>query len=561
MKHILKAMAVAAAFVLTSAQAPSPTQRVEYTLTPVLTDGAMRAVQVDLRFRGQYDGETALRLPDRWASQNELWRGVQDLEVVSGATIRDGDGPAQRLLTHRRAARVHVRYRIVQDHEGPPTAGQANPYRPIVQPSYFHLIGGASLIVPETNGADAVRLRAVTPRGWTFASDLEHRGVRLADLNSSIMVAGDFRVLTEGSVRVAIRGEWSFQDEALMRETAEIIAGQRRFWNDAPEPYLVTVLNLVPPQEGWRSLGGTGLDDAFAFFATPNAEAAGITRTLAHEAMHTWIPGRIGGMPRENEALNYWLSEGFTDFYTGRILVREGVWTPQHFAADLNEILDAYARSPERTAPNERIGADFWNSRDVQRLPYQRGNLLAWHWDARLRAVGRDMDDAVLAMRARALEGETRTAAIEFAEVMSSLGVDISADLATYVEQGAAVLLPQDAFGVCGVVSTRETPAFHRGFDINATQANNNIISGVDPALPAYAAGLRDGMVLVRRDGGEIGNAELEIGYVVRVGDAERTIRYMPRGRGSFTVQRLELAPDLAGERLSQCAALIGGTA
>ena len=66
-------------------------------------------------------------------------------------------------------------------------------------------------------------------------------------------------------------------------------------------------------------------------------------------------------------------------------------------------------------------------------------------------------------------------------------------------------------------------------------------------------------MVLLRRDGGQIGDAEQEIAYVVHDGGAERTIRYMPRGHGAFTRQRLELAEDLRGARLEQCVAVIGG--
>jgi hypothetical protein len=66
-------------------------------------------------------------------------------------------------------------------------------------------------------------------------------------------------------------------------------------------------------------------------------------------------------------------------------------------------------------------------------------------------------------------------------------------------------------------------------------------------------------MVLIRRDAGTIGNAELEIAYVIRDGDTERTFRYMPRGRGTFTTQRLELAQDLEGERLAQCRAALAG--
>ena len=73
----------------------------------------------------------------------------------------------------------------------------------------------------------------------------------------------------------------------------------------------------------------------------------------------------MGGMPDEGEAAHYWLSEGFTDFYTGRMLVRQGLWTPAQFAEDLNNTLRAYAESPVRAAPNARILADFWREQAV----------------------------------------------------------------------------------------------------------------------------------------------------------------------------------------------------
>ncbi|MBK8543341.1 MAG: hypothetical protein IPL62_07075 [Caulobacteraceae bacterium] len=37
-----------------------------------------------------------------------------------------------------------------------------------------------------------------------------------------------------------------------------------------------------------------------------------------------WTPAQIGGLPQEGEPSQYWLSEGFTDFYTARMLVRGG---------------------------------------------------------------------------------------------------------------------------------------------------------------------------------------------------------------------------------------------
>ena len=561
MQRMVRALAVGLAGLVCMGQAAP--EGIDYTLTPVLADGALVAVQYDLRFRGDADGETALRLPDSWGGQNELWRGIEGLELVSAGALRDGEGPTSRVVAHRPRARLHLRYRVVQDWQGAPSAEQGNTYRPAIQPGYFHLIGDASLVTPaERELTTPVRFRVRgLPRGWTFASDLEHRGLTLGQVWSSVTVGGDFRILRGGdrNVRVAMRGEWSFADADFTAQVNDIIAAQRRFWGDESTPYLVTVLQLTAQQPGWRSIGGTGLDDAFAFFATPNAEAEYITRTLAHEGLHTWIPRRIGGSPEGDEAAQYWLSEGFTDFYTGRLLVREGVWTPRQFAEDLNSMLAEYGQSTARSEPNTRVLADFWNDSDVRKLPYQRGRLLALIWDGRLRASGRDFDDVVLEMRARVRGGDPLTAVEMFPLAAEGVGLAVGDDVAAHVERGEPILLPEDLLAPCGRIVTREVPRFHRGFDIEATQANNNVIAGVDRALPAYAAGMRDGMVLIRRDGGQIGDAEQEIGYVVRDGDAERTLRYMPRGHGSYTLQRFDVTEGLAGETLARCVAVLGG--
>lgn len=536
-------------------------QRIEYTLTPIMEQGALRAIQIDLSFRGQGDGETGLRLPDEWGGQSELWRGIEGPTIVSGATMRDGEGVSERVLTHEPNARIHVRYRVIQDWEGVPNAEQGNSYRPVIQPTYFHLIGDASLVTPELHLATPVRFRVRgLPSGWSFASDLQHPGLQLGRVGASVTVGGDYRIIraADRNIRIAIRGEWSFTDQSFAAQVNEIITGHRDFWQDRPSPYLVTVTQINAPP-GWVSIGGTGLDDAFAFFATPNGEAQAIMRTLAHESLHTWISGRIGGMPEEGEAASYWLSEGFTDFYTGRILVREGLWTPQQFADDLNDMLSAYAQSPVREAPNTRILADFWNDRSLQQLPYQRGRLLATVWDARLRAQGRSLDTVMLEMRERSLADDPLKAVEMFPVVIDTMGLDVRPDIATYAEAGAPVLLPEDVFAPCGRVVTREVPTFHRGFNIEATEANNRVITGVDPGSPAYAAGLRDGMVLLRRDHGVIGDAEQELAYVVLDGQTERTIAYLPRGRGTFMQQQLEIEGPLEGERYAQCRAVLAG--
>ncbi|MEZ5960838.1 MAG: hypothetical protein R3C30_10510 [Hyphomonadaceae bacterium] len=560
MRSIVQAIVTAAAVLFcVSATAPP---RIDYTLTPVMEEGALRAVQIDLRFRGDADGESGVRLPDSWGGQEELWRSIQDLEIVSGASaMRQGASPHQRILTHRPNARIHLRYRVIQDWEGLPRAEIGNIYRATIQPTYFHLIGNAFMVTPDTPPPETRVRFAVRdlPRGWSYASDFEHDELTLGEVWSSVVVAGDFRILTDpnSKVRLAIRGQWSFSDQDFLDRAANIISSQRGFWHDDAAPYLVTVLYLEGP-EGWLSIGGTGLEDAFAFFATPNAELNVIARTLAHESFHTWISPQVGGLPNDDQALQYWASEGFTEFYTARLMVRGGQWTVEQYAADLNDALRDYARSPVRTAPNAQILANFWNDRDTQRQPYFRGRLLAMIWDGRLRANDRSFDEVVLDMRRRASQGEQYAVEV-FRQSADGADLEVASDIASHIDQGTFILLPEALLAPCGRIVTRDVPNFHRGFDIQATQANNNIIAGVDPALPAYAAGMRNGMTLIRRDGGEIGNSEIEITYVVRDRETERSIRYLPTGQGSYTQQSLELATDMSGERLAQCRAVIAG--
>lgn len=560
MKALLRPIFAALALVL-CAGFGIPSHRITYTLTPVLEDGALSAVEVDLSFRGQGDGETALRLPDAWGGEEELWRHIDGLQVLGGAEMRDGANEHERILTHAPNARIRIRYRIVHGYDGPPPAGR-NTYRPVIQPTYFHFIGEGALALPDLHYATPARLRTRSmPHGWLFASDLQHAGLTLGHVAASVTVGGDYRILRadDANIRVAIRGDWNFADEAFTRQVGQIISGHRAFWGDASTPYLVTVTQTFSPDAGHISVGGTGLSDAFAFFATSNADDAPITRTLAHESFHTWIPGRVGGMPEEGEAAHYWFSEGFTDFYTGRMLVREGLWTPQQFANDLNDTLVRYAASPVRDAPNTRILADFWRDYDVQQLPYQRGRLLATIWDARLRAEGRSLDHVMRRMGERADDADDKQATQLLQQAMNESGLDIGPDVATYAENGVRIVLPEDAFSPCGRVISREVAIFDRGFDVAALQTNNNVISGVDRQSPAYAAGLRDGMVLIRREGGRIGDSEQLLTYIVRDGEQERTISYYPRGHGTLVTQRLEIDPSLDGERLAQCRAVIGG--
>jgi predicted metalloprotease with PDZ domain len=397
-----------------------------------------------------------------------------------------------------------------------------------------------------------------------FKSD---KHLAFGDLRESVLMAGDIRIVDAGGgARLAIRGEIDSRDDAGWRDAFQKIAqAQREYWNAEEEPFLVTIITSPPAAPGSISLGGTGRSDAFAFFATSNAEPRKLDQVMAHEMMHTWVPRRIGGMPRQDEQADYWLSEGFTDWAAWRVLARSGFWKPDDFVRAFNEHISGYDLSPVREAPNSQIVSAFWTDRATSDLPYRRGMLLATYWDAKVReATGgkRDFDDVLLHMQQLACSGDEKTTAVFLlAQAMKEVaGISIAADLKEYVEQGKAVELPADLFTDDCKLSWVERPAFHRGFDAEATMANGNIVSGVVENSPAWKAGLRDGMLIVKRIAGEVGNSQVELVYELKDGDKPLTLKWLPTGTSTERFRTLKLADGLSPEKLAALAARMGGT-
>ncbi len=542
---------------------------VSYVLSPVIERGVLRSVAIEMRFRGDADGETLLKLPNEWGGEAELWRGISDLKITGdGVKVEATPAPDTRTVKYTPGAEITVTYNAFQDKPGEPQAGPHNPYRNIVQPTYFHMLGNAIFLTPDwdDDSPATFEVRGL-PDGWRFASDLEHpqmggHALHLSDIVESVLVGGDFRIVSRPPLRLALRGTWSFSDDQMTDKIAAIIASHNRFWRDPDEPFLVTLLP-VGGAASFQSLGGTGRGDAFALFATDNNKDSNINRIIAHEHTHSWIPGRIGRTHEKDEAQDYWLSEGFTDFYAYRLLVRDGIWSIEDFVDATNENLAAYWASPVRNEPNSRIVADFWKNQNVGQLPYQRGFLLGFIFDRQLRRESdgkHDLDDVMLAMKAKfakqSATGMPPMLVDSFVETMRKAGVDPTKRIASYIEMGNSIYLPADVFGPCGTIATLDLPEFTRGFDPERTAAAGNVVTGIDPDGPAYAAGMREGMKIIKRESGRPGDSRVELVYRVDDHGTERIIRYKPEGKNRVTLQEIQLKANLNREA---CTHRLGG--
>ncbi|MDM7923416.1 MAG: hypothetical protein QUS14_14050 [Pyrinomonadaceae bacterium] len=552
-KSVITAIALLFAAVTASFANPSPVRILSYVIERT-TDEQPR-YRFTLEFKGEADGATNIALPNEWGGQTELYKAIKNVRVLTkNAVIADTAEPHIKQVSHRPGEEIAIEYYLEQDFTGP--LRNRVRYRPVVEKDYIHWIGYTVLAHPEVNEGDAIRASFEWkgfPKTWTFANTYgpkpakQKEAFEFSELGRSITVAGDFRVSTvrvKGNpINVAIRGKWEFSDADLAGMVRRVVEIQRDFWDDhSQERYLVT---LVPIDEGENpySFGGTGLRDSFALFATPNATVAGLRGLLAHEYFHNWNPGALGKMPDPEQQM-YWLSEGFTDYYTFALLYRGGVMTLGEYVKEVNERVREYYMLPTRTEPNDRIVKDFWNDRNVGRLPYLRGMIFAMNLDAAIRKASdgkHSLDDMVKDMYRASREKKVELTPSAIAGFAAQyVGGDLMPEIERTIIRGELISPDAAALGSGVELQTVNLPVWEPGFDIDHMLKTREI-KGVKTGSAAYDAGLRDGQKLVGGVSISFGNTEQALGFTVSGSDGERSVKFLPIAREPLAVPQFSV--------------------
>lgn len=530
---------VLSAFACPAAAQALERSQLSYVLEPVIVENELR-LQVDFYFLGSETGGDTLLLPDSGAGQEELYKAVQDIHVVTqGAGLQRTKKPQIMTISHKPGEIVHIRYQIVQDWKG--SIQDEIYYRPILNPDYFHFFGGGVFVHPDWKTDEPRRITLTwknIPKGWTIANSFgENQTTQefessIGKFHQAVYVGGDFRIygleIKGKPLSVAMRGRWLFSDAEFTRLAEKIVRAGRDFWGDHEFPYFL--ITLLPTDEPCCDLGGTGLTNAFALFVSSgvNIGMGKLEYTLTHELFHAWNGIKI--RRQQPDELLYWFSEGFTDYYTNLLNLRTGLITLEEYVAKYNKTLFRYFKSPMRNEANERIRKDFWNNDLVEKLPYQRGCILAHNWNAAIkRANGNvvSLDDVMRDLLSAALNQGTVVSSGSLDGIMRRYEKGgILPDVEKYVEDGETIDPAPDSLGECASLKSTETDIADLGFNYPASKKLYRV-TGVRPGGNADAAGLRDGQEIVGYDV-SYGDVSRQAGIKVKDGQGERWIRYYP---------------------------------
>ena len=538
--------------------------KISYQLEPI-TDEAGLHFRIELRFTGHESGRTELILPSRSASETKLHEAIQKLEILPAQiTVADTSEPWVKVLTHEPGATIQVRYDLVQDRADALQALRGAGFRPVLQRNYFHWLGNAWV----RPGLDEVTPLSFSiewknlPPDWvisnTFgAQQRQQFTANLRAFTSSVFVGGDFRLrsvtVKDQPVRIALRGAWAFTDDEFAALVEKIFLLQRGFWDDFNYPdYFVSLLPLDPLPQGAAN-SGTGLAQSFATFATPNCTLEDFKYLLAHELFHNWNSRRLGRI-REPQELMYWFSEGFTDYYSFRLLWRGGLLTLDEYVAKYNEAVRRYYTSSLRHTPNERVAREFFSSAELSRLTYWRGRLLAANWDALIRtnSGGKHSLDDVMRDFYRAGTNVELNAETIAAAVQRYAKEDVLPDIKRIIDNGELLTPHSKLFGECAPLLTVAVADFELGFDLDALPAKMRI-QGVMPNSAAYRAGLRDGQIVTKRLPIVIGDAGQEVELTIKDGNKEKTIRFLPAANDKTKVPQFKLPNTRNNEQKAKC--------
>lgn len=498
-------------------------------------------LQVVVTFSGAWDWPVELQAPENcYGSRIDISPGFSvDSADSTVAAHRPDDGSAWELSASQGPTPTLV-YTITFDPERMRSA-----FSPSSGPTHFHAAGcqWMARIGDQTEPlAYSVEVTDLPP-GWTAYSTWAYRGESAGALGSwerfaASAIGGGSDAghqaleIGDSPVDVFVADGFAVPTNQITADVARLIRMQREAMQVFDFDYFVASINTSP-----GSVAGTATNNLLVTFFDPDAGRTEIAKTVSHEIFHEFLPRRATITSTDDRYYTNWrwVHEGFTEFAARLFLLEAGIIGQDDLVMMINHDLidladNAYNLMPvdELRAINDQDGL----SQNRMKVAYYQGALIAARWHHQLAQNRLGLTDLIRTMVHVAADTGGELSPNAFFEIASRIELDAAADFERYLVQGEPIVPPADYFEGYELVPI-ERPAFDLGFEAYDS-ARSGIISGVDPDGPAYAVGLRDGMVYRgssntnRHANAWNRNSPVEVS--VEADGQEHTYRFAPEG-------------------------------
>lgn len=548
-------------------------------------DTLPRQLQVEIDFDPGGRSSTTLRLPGGWAGVSETASGPGGRPAADPPRLLPVAGsPTLRRVQHGPGERVRLQWRLAPASDGSQPSGVRlgdqwlafSGQSVLPMPLEIDERAPPNACIALTGGGPGGRWvsshgAADTPEAWLrVAAGAAPLAVRV---QQALLAGGALQThsaLADGTpltVALPADGPWRLDAATLHQAAARAIAAHRQYWGadaagnaattgDGKLPWLL----LLIPADGGQT-GGTAWQRALALQAGPDlaVPGAGFDLLMTQALARAWVAERFGPLAhagRGDEGQRAWFSEGVADFLSHRALLRQGLWTPNDYAAALNRRIEATLRARETAA---------MPAADPMALAALQGEWLALRWHAALLAAGRPGLEAQLqrllvpaaqARREGPISAPLATHRL-LAALRPTLGDAALADLKRHIEQAEPVDFGPATLGPCFIGRRQPVGRWQLGFD--AASLRSGVLQGVESGSNAEAAGLRNGLLL-RGHAWAPGDATQAVWLRLQDGSAPPVeVRYLPAGPPVRELPRYDSVPQAL--QRADCQAWLGPVA
>ncbi|MEW7277605.1 M1 family aminopeptidase [Aquimarina sp. 2201CG1-2-11] len=451
---------------------------------------------------------TLLHYPNQHWGENNLHNCITSLTSLTENTkIEFLENKDSIIIHHDKGLKsIELEYYIKQD-KGK-ELDHNNFFRPVIQSNYFHLFSHNLFMTPFSiiPGVtyDIQLIWKDFPKNYTIhnsfgSNQLKQKltNIKLEDFKQAVFVGGDYIIssfkIKENLVYFATRGEWiPFNQTEIINLFTKTVESQRNFWNDHSQKYYTVVLS---PINNVKSVifTGTGLTNSFDAILSNNEHTSKkyLTYLFNHELLHNWTGLKI---KNDNEEQQYWFSEGFTEYYTYKLIATNNINNndEEYFLKKINAAIKELSNSKLKNVQNKEITyRNYWSTPGYDRIPYLRGALFAFYLDQKIHKMSNKKYGLDTIMRTilkdATTKGQKLTHDYFIKTVNYYLQNDITPVFNNFIEKGEMIPF-ETFFKEHGLQFTSTSTAMDIGF----TYGNDQKITSIPQTSKAYIAGLRE---------------------------------------------------------------------